>query len=64
MTTILQRLAQAENAMQSSRNPPQSDADLEISRVVKYMAEHDFKEWPEDADPELVALVRDVVDRV
>jgi Flp pilus assembly protein TadD len=64
MTTIEQRLATAESAMQRSRNPPQSDADLEIERVVSFMAVRDFKEAPEDADPALVALIRDVVDRV
>ena len=64
MTTVLQRLAQAESAMQASRTPPQSDADLEISRVVKFMAERNFKEWPEDADPEIVRMVLDLNDRI
>jgi hypothetical protein len=50
--------------MQRSRPPERTAQDLEIERVVSFMAVRDFTEAPEDADPELVALVRDVVDRV
>ena len=64
MTTILQRIALAEGAMRTSRTPPQSAADLEISRVVKFMAEHNFQEWPADADPEIVRMVLDLNDRI
>lgn len=64
MTTVSQRLAVAESAMQRSRPPERTAQDLEIERVVSFMAVRDFTEAPEDADPELVALVRDVVDRV
>jgi hypothetical protein len=62
--TTKTRLAIAESAMQRSRPPERTADDLEIERVVYFMAVRDFKEAPEDADPELVALVRDVVDRV
>jgi hypothetical protein len=64
MTTIAQRLAQAEASMRVQQPPERTADDIEIERVVYFMAVRDFKEAPEDADPELVALIRDVVDRV
>ncbi len=64
MTAISTRLAQAEAVMQRSRPPERTADDIEIERVVSFMAVRDFTEAPEDADPALVALILDVVDRV
>ena len=64
MTTILQRLAQAENAMQASRIATPTADDIERGRVIDYMVAHDFKEAPEGADPALVRMILDLNARI
>jgi hypothetical protein len=64
-STAKRILAQAESrmAVQADNGIPQAERD-EITRVVDFMATHDFQEAPPDADPELVALIRRLDDSV
>jgi hypothetical protein len=64
MTTILQRLAQAENSMQASRTTTPTAGDAERGRVIEFMAKNNFTEAPPDADPALVAMILDLNDRI
>lgn len=58
-------LSEAESRMatQPDNGFTQAEHD-EIDRVIKFMVAHDYKAWPEDADPALVAMVLDLDSRV
>ena len=64
MSTIAQRLTQAENAMQSSRTATPTADDAERGRVIEFMAKNNFTEAPEGADPALVAMILDLNARI
>ena len=64
MTTLLQRIALAEGAMQARRTATPTADDAERGRVIDYMAKNNFTEAPADADPALVAMILDLNDRI